>query len=46
MAYKIVGIGTIKIKMHDGIVRTLTEVRHIPELKKNLFSTSGLNTIG
>nr|KYP62384.1 Retrovirus-related Pol polyprotein from transposon TNT 1-94 [Cajanus cajan] len=25
---KTIGIGTIKIKMHDGIIRTLTEVRH------------------
>jgi hypothetical protein len=24
--YKIVGIGTIRMKMHDGIVRTLTNV--------------------
>jgi hypothetical protein len=46
MAYKIVGIGTIKIKMHDGIVRTLMEVRQGPELKKNLISTSALDTIG
>jgi Mg2+/Co2+ transporter CorC len=46
MACKIVGIGTIKIKMHDGIVRTLTEVRHVSELKKNLISTGALDTIG
>ncbi|GJV72506.1 hypothetical protein Tco_1492501 [Tanacetum coccineum] len=25
---KVVGIGTIRIKMHDGVVRTLTDVRH------------------
>ena len=35
---KTIGIGTIKIKMHDGIIRTLTEVRHVLELKKNLIS--------
>jgi hypothetical protein len=46
MACKIVGIGTIKIKMYDGIVRTLTEVRHVSKLKKNLISTSALDTIG
>jgi hypothetical protein len=46
MAYKIVGIGTIKIKMHDGIVRTLTEVRHVPELKKNHISTGAVNSNG
>jgi len=46
MACKIVGIGTIKIKMYDGIVRTLTEVRHVSKLKKNLISTGALDTIG
>jgi len=35
---KTIGIGTIKIKMHDGIIRTLTKVRHVSELKKNLIS--------
>ena len=32
---KSVGIGYVKIKMHDGVVRTLIEVYHVPELKKN-----------
>ena len=27
---KVVGIGTEKIKMFDGVVRTLTSVRHVP----------------
>ena len=26
---KIIGIGSVKIKMHNGVVRTLTEVRHL-----------------
>jgi hypothetical protein len=30
---KSVGIGSIKIKMFDGIVRTLMDVRHVPNLK-------------
>ncbi|KAK3011590.1 hypothetical protein RJ639_012236 [Escallonia herrerae] len=34
---KVVGIGSIQIKMHDGIVRTLTDVRHVPELRKILI---------
>ena len=38
LSCKTVGIGTVKIKMHDGIIRTLTEVRHVLELKKNLIS--------
>jgi hypothetical protein len=46
MAYKIVRIGTIKVKMYDEIVRTLIEVRHVPELKKNLISTGALDTNG
>ena len=32
---KFVNIGSIQIKMHDGVVRTLIEVYHVPELKKN-----------
>ena len=31
---KVVGIGTIKIKMFDNVVRTLGEVRHVLEIKK------------
>ena len=34
----VVGIGTIKIKMHDEIIRELINVRHVPELKRNLVS--------
>ena len=36
-ALKIVGIGTIKIKMYDGIIHTIQEVRHVTGLKKNLL---------
>lgn len=39
-ACKVVEIGRIQIKMHDGVVRTLTYVRHIPKLRKNLISLS------
>jgi hypothetical protein len=46
VAYKIVGIGTIGIRMHHGIVRTLTNVRHIPNLKKNLISLDTLDSLG
>jgi len=34
VVYKIVGMGTIRIRMHDGIMRTLKNVQHIPDLKK------------
>ncbi|KAK3010914.1 hypothetical protein RJ639_011020 [Escallonia herrerae] len=33
-----------KIRMHDSIVRTLSDVRHIPELRKNLISLGTLNS--
>ena len=32
--------------MHDGVVRTLVEVRHVSHLKKNLISLSTLDAIG
>lgn len=34
--YKVDGIMTIRVKIFDGIVWTLTNVKHAPELKKNL----------
>ncbi|XP_071932870.1 uncharacterized protein [Coffea arabica] len=43
---KVVGKGTIQIKMYDGIVRTLTNVRHVPDLKKNLISLGTFESIG
>ncbi|KAE8732732.1 hypothetical protein F3Y22_tig00001750pilonHSYRG00022 [Hibiscus syriacus] len=42
----IVGIGDVRIKMHDGSVRTLSGVRHIPDLKKNLISLGTLHNNG
>jgi len=39
----IVGIGDVRIRMYDDIVRTLCDVRHIPELKKNLISLGTLH---
>ena len=35
---KVVGIGNVLIKMHDGTIRTLCDERHVLRLKKNLFS--------
>ncbi|KAL0451879.1 UNVERIFIED_CONTAM: Retrovirus-related Pol polyprotein from transposon TNT 1-94 [Sesamum latifolium] len=42
----IVGIGDVRIKMYDGTVSTLCDVRHIPELKKNLISLGTLHKNG
>ena len=44
MPCKTIGIGSIKIRMHDGIVRTLSNVRDMPDLKKNLISLGTLNS--
>ncbi|KAG8481664.1 hypothetical protein CXB51_026499 [Gossypium anomalum] len=43
---KIAGVGTIKVKMFDGVVRTLSDVRYVPELKRNLISLSTLDSKG
>jgi len=43
---KVVGKGTIKIKTHDGIVRTLIGVRYVSELKQNLISLGTLESHG
>lgn len=37
-ALEIAGIGSIKLKMFNGTVRTIIEVRHVKGLKKNLLS--------
>jgi hypothetical protein len=43
---KVVGIGSIQIKMFDGTIKILTDVRHVPELRKNLISLGVLDTGG
>ena len=35
---KVEGIGNVQVRMFNRIVRTLTNVKHVPELKKNLMS--------
>jgi hypothetical protein len=46
ISYKVVGIGSIRIKMFDGTVKILTDVRHVHELRKNLISLGVLDTRG
>ena len=38
------GIGTTRVKMFDGIVRELKEVRYVPQLKRNLISVDILKS--
>ncbi|KAK9181573.1 hypothetical protein WN944_024711 [Citrus x changshan-huyou] len=43
-ALEIAGIGTIKIKMFDGTIRTIGEVRHVNGSKKNLLSLGQMDS--
>ncbi|KAH0653063.1 hypothetical protein KY289_030741 [Solanum tuberosum] len=43
---KIVGIGLVRVRCHDGIVRTITEVCHYPDMKKNLIFWGTLDKQG
>jgi hypothetical protein len=43
---KAIGLGTIKVRMFDGIFRILTNVRYVPNLKKNLISLGTLDSLG
>ena len=45
-ACNILGIGTVKLKLEDGTVKLLTEVRHVPELKRPLISLGTLEDAG
>ena len=43
---KITGICNIRIKMFDGVVRMLCNVKHVPKVKKNLISLGTLDSNG
>ncbi|GJV27760.1 gag-pol polyprotein [Tanacetum coccineum] len=43
---KIIGIGSIMVKMHDGTVCTVRDVRHVEGLKKNIVSLGQLDDLG
>jgi len=43
---KTVGIGNVRMRMFDEHVRSLTNVRHVPDLKKNLLSLEALEARG
>ncbi|CAA7036221.1 unnamed protein product [Microthlaspi erraticum] len=45
-ACKVAGIGSIKIRTHDGKFCTLKEVRHVPSMSMNLISLSLLDSRG
>ena len=39
------GMGTVCIKMDDGTVQELKEIRYVPQLKRNLISIGALKTL-
>jgi len=43
--YKVKGICTVHIKMFDGMVRKLKEVRYVPQVKKNFISVGTLEAL-
>ena len=43
MSCSVVGIGTVAINMFDGMTRTLKEVRHVLDLKRNRISLGTLD---
>ena len=43
---KVQGIGNVQIRMFDGTIRTFGDVRHVPDLKRNLISLSTLDSKG
>ena len=40
------GVGTIRLKMQDQSIKLLTDVRYIPEVKRNLVSLGSLEAKG
>ena len=43
---KVFGLGTVRIKTYYSVVRTLSNVRHVPNLKKNLLTLGIFNSQG
>ncbi|KAH9680956.1 hypothetical protein KPL71_026757 [Citrus sinensis] len=43
---RVIGKGTIKLKMLDGTIRELANVRHVLDLKRNLISLGMLDKMG
>ncbi|KAK5839932.1 hypothetical protein PVK06_008791 [Gossypium arboreum] len=43
---KVIGISTVNIRIHDWTIRTLSDVRYVPDLRKNLILLSISNLKG
>nr|CAD41329.2 OJ991113_30.13 [Oryza sativa Japonica Group] len=45
-SYRVVGVGDVKFKMYDGNEVLLSDVRHMPGLRKSLISLGSLHETG
>lgn len=43
---KAIEIGTVKVKIFDGVVKTLSNGKHVPKLRKSLISLGALDILG
>ena len=39
----VVGHGSVRIRMFDGVIRTIGNVRYVPDLRRNLLSLSSFD---
>jgi hypothetical protein len=46
MSYRVVGMGDVKFKMYDGNEVLLSDVRHVPGLRKSMISLESLHETG
>ena len=44
--WPVIEIGIVKIKMFDGVLRVLSNVKHVPDLGKNLISLGVFDDLG
>ena len=40
-----IGVGSVMIRMFDGVIRTITDVRHVPDLRRSLISVGALSRL-
>ena len=43
---RMVGVGNVKIGMFDDVIRTITDVRHVPDLRRSLIFVGALSRLG
>jgi len=43
---RVVDVGSVKVRMFDGVIHTITEVKHKPDLRRSLISVGAMSGIG